>query len=131
MGNANHGVFHMRKSLSLIAALTLPLAACATSPYGSGYGADPVSTILGSIGTLGGGYGGYGQSGYGYGGGFSQAAAQACANYASRYGAVRVTNVRQTSSDKIHVYGTVSRGYGGDDFDCSFRSDGRISDFDI
>lgn len=120
----------MRKTLPLVAALTLPLAACATSPYGTGYGADPVSTILGSIGTLGSGYGQSGY-GYGYGGGFSQAAVQACANYASRYGMVRVTNVRQTSSDKIHVYGTVSRGYGGDGFDCSFRSDGRISDFDI
>ena len=47
----------MRKTLPLVAALTLPLAACATSPYGTGYGADPVSTILGSIGTLGSGYG--------------------------------------------------------------------------
>lgn len=119
----------MRKFLPMIAAMALPLAACATSPYGTGYGADPVSTILGSIGTLGGGYGGYG--GYGYGAGFSQSAVNACANYASRYGSVRVTNVRQTSSDKVHVYGTVSRGYGYDDFDCSFRSDGRISDFDL
>ena len=120
----------MRKSLLLIASVALPLAACATSPYGSGYGADPLSTILGSIGTLGSGYGGYGQTAYGYGG-FSQAAANACANYASRYGAVRITNVRQTSSDRMHVYGYVSRGYGGDNFDCTFRADGRISDFDI
>ena len=121
----------MRKTLPLIAAMALPLAACATSPYGSGYGADPLSTILGSIGTL--GSSGYGQSGYGYGygGGFSQAAASACANYASRYGAVQITNVRQTSSDRMHVYGYVSRGYGGDNFDCTFRADGRISDFDI
>ena len=29
------------------AAMALPLAACATSPYGSGYGADPLSTIAG------------------------------------------------------------------------------------
>ena len=42
-----------------------------------------------------------------------------------------MTSVRQTSSDKVHVYGYVSRGYGGDDFDCSFRSNGRISDFDL
>lgn len=119
----------MRKILPLIAAMSLPLAACMTSPYGSGYGRDPLSQILGSVGSLG---GAYGQTGYGYGyGGFSQAAAQACANYASRYGMVRITSVRQTSSDKIHVYGLVSRGYGSDDFDCSFRSDGRISDFDL
>jgi hypothetical protein len=121
----------MRKTLPLVAAMALPLAACATSPYGTGYGADPVSTILGSIGTLGSGYGGHSGYGYGYGGGFSQAAAGACANYASRYGAVRITSVRQTSSDKVHVYGYVSRGFGSDDFDCSFRSDGRISDFDL
>ena len=122
----------MRKQLSLLAVVSLPLAACTTSPYG--YGGDPVSAVIGSIGALGTGYGnsGYGYSGYGYGGGgFSQAAASACANYASRYGAVRVTSVRQTTSDKVHVYGLVSRGYGSDDFDCSFRSDGRISDFDL
>lgn len=118
----------MRKTLFLIAAMALPLAACATSPYGHNRYNDPVSTILGSIGTLGGGYG-YG--GYGYGGGFSQAAASACANYASRYGAVRITNVRQASSGNMHVYGYVSRGYGSDNFDCTFRPDGRISDFDL
>jgi hypothetical protein len=117
----------MRKLLPLAAACALPLAACATNPYGSGYGSDPVNAVLGTIGALGSGYG----SGYGYGSGFGQAAAGACANYASRYGAVQVTSVRQTSSDKVHVYGYVSRGYGSDDFDCSFRSDGRISDFDI
>jgi len=122
----------MRKFLPLLAACALPLAGCATSPYGyGGYGGNPLGSILGSIGTLGSPYGSYGYGGYGYGGGFSQAAASACANYASRYGAVRITSVRQTSSDKVHVYGTVSRGYGGDGFDCSFRSDGRISDFDI
>jgi hypothetical protein len=119
----------MRKTLPLLAAMALPLAACATSPYGSGYGANPLGAILGSIGSMGSSYSPYG---YGYGGGgFSQAAAGACANYASRYGAVRVTSVRQTSADKVHVYGLVSRGYGSDDFDCSFRSDGRISDFDL
>ena len=121
----------MRKFLPFLAVLSLPLAGCATSPYGSGYN-DPVSAVVGSIGALGGSYSPYGYgSGYGYGAGFSQAAASACANYAARYGAVRVTNVRQTSSDKVHVYGYVSRGYGSDDFDCSFRSDGRVSDFDL
>ena len=122
----------MRKTLFLLAA-ALPLAACATSPYGyngygyrSSYNNDPVTAVIGALGSA------YSPYGYGYGGyGFSQAAAGACANYASRYGAVRVTSVRQTSSDKVHVYGYVSRGYGSDDFDCSFRSDGRISDFDL
>lgn len=109
--------------------MALPLAACATSPYGYGYdryayGYDRYgyNPIIGAIGALGGSYGGS----------FTQAAASACANYASRYGTVRVTSVRQTSSDKVHVYGYVSRGYyGRDDFDCSFRADGRISDFDL
>jgi len=122
----------MRKTtLALAAAISLPLAACATSPYGSNYGynSNPLGAIIGSIGTMGSAYSPYGY-GSGYGN-FSQAAAQACANYASRYGAVRVTNVRQTSSDKVHVYGIISRGYGSDDFDCSFRSDGRVTDFDL
>jgi len=121
----------MRKLLPLIAAMSLPLAACATNPYGTGYGADPISTILGSIGTMGSAHSPYSYGGYGYGGGFSQAAVNACANYASRYGAVRISNVRQTSSDRMHVYGYVSRGYGSDNFDCTFRADGRISDFDL
>lgn len=116
----------MRKFLPLLAVMAVPLVACTTSPYGSGY-RDPVSAVIGSIGTLGSPYGGYGYGGYG----FSQAAANACASYASRYGAVRITSVRQTSSDKVHVYGLVSRGFGSDDFDCSFRADGRISDFDL
>ena len=119
----------MRKTLPLIAAISLPLSACMTSPYGSGHGTDQLSTILGSIGTMGSAYGS--PYGYGYGGGFSQAAASACANYASRYGAVRVTSVRQTDYDRMRVYGHVSRGYGTDDWGCTFRSDGRVTDFDI
>lgn len=120
----------MRKSVFLGLA-ALPLAACATSPYGSpygyGYGTDPVSAVIGALGS---GYAGNGY-GYGYGGGFSQAAASACANYASRYGATRVTSVRQTSSSKMKVYGTVSNGYRANNWDCTFRSDGRITDFDL
>lgn len=123
----------MRKTFFLAAA-ALPLAACATSPYG--YGANPVGAIIGSIGTLGSGYGsgygGYG-GGYGYGGNFSQSAAQACASVASRYGgAVQVTSVRQADrNDRLRVRGYVQRGYGADDWGCTFRSDGRITDFDI
>lgn len=119
----------MRKTLPLIAAMALPLAACATSPYGSSYGyrSDPLSQILGSIGTMGSAYSPYG---YGYGG-FSQAAAQACASVASRYGPVRVTSVRQTSSSRVKVYGYAQRGFRTDNWDCTFRSDGRITDFDI
>ena len=117
----------MRKSLFLAAALALPLAACATSPYG-GYGSNPLGAILGSVGTLG---SGYGNTGYGYGGGFSQAAASACANYASRYGAVSVRNVQQIDSNHLKVFGYVSRGYASEGWDCTFRSDGRVVDFDL
>ena len=120
----------MRKSLYLIPAMALPLAACATSPYGYGGNRyDPVSAIIGSIGTMGRGYG-YG-SGYGGGYGLSQAGAQACASIASRYGPVRVTSVRQSSYDRVKVYGYAQRGYRSDNWDCTFRADGRITDFDI
>jgi hypothetical protein len=113
----------MRKILPLLAAMALPLAACATSPYGYGYGYDRYgySPIVGSVGLL----------GAAYGSSFTQVAASACANYASRYGAVGVTSVRRTDNDRVKVYGFVSRGYGSDDWDCTFRADGRISDFDI
>jgi hypothetical protein len=125
----------MRKNLIPLAALPLALGACATSPYGGmGYG-DPVTSAIGVLGSVLGSQGGYGSpygGGYGYGNsGFSQAAVSACANYASRYGRVSVSQVRQTSSDKVHVYGYASDGYRARDFDCSFRSNGRISDFDI
>lgn len=121
----------MRKSLPLIAALTLPLAACATSPYGMD-SSSPLGAILGSIGSMGGAYGGYGgQTGYGYGGGnFSQAAVNACGGTAARYGQVRITQVQQVSADSIKVWGSVY-GYRNDSWDCTFRSDGRITDFDI
>ena len=121
----------MRKSL-LLAALALPLAACATSPYGYG-SSNPLGAILGSIGSMGGAYGGYGgQTGYGYGGGgnFSQAAVNACGGTAARYGQVRITQVRQVSYDSVKVWGSVY-GYRNDSWDCTFRSDGRITDFDI
>lgn len=121
----------MRKSLPLIAAMSLPLAACAT-----GYGADPLSQIIGSIGSLGSaGYGQYGYpagySGYGYGSGFSQAAASACANYASRYGRVSLRNVQQLDGNHLKVFGYVSNGYRNEGWDCTFRSDGRVVDFDL
>ena len=120
----------MRKTLFL-AALALPLAACATSPYGYG-SSNPLGAILGSIGSMGGAYGGYGgQSGYGYGGGgFQQAAVNACGGTAARYGQVRINQVRQVSADSVKVWGSVY-GYRNDSWDCTFRADGRITDFDI
>lgn len=110
----------MRLSIPLIAACALPLAACATSPYGYGYGSNaynPYSTI----GALGGAYGTN----------FSQAAASTCANHASRYGQVSVRNVRQINANHMKVFGSVSRGYRSEGWDCTFRSDGRITDFDL
>jgi hypothetical protein len=118
----------MRKVL-LLAAIGLPLAACGYSYGSTGYGYDRYSSsrygynpIVGAIGALGGAYGGYG---------FSQSAAQACASVASRYGPVRVTSVRQSSYDRVKVYGYAQRGFRTDNWDCTFRSDGRITDFDI
>ena len=130
----------MRKSIIPLAALPLALAACTTSPYGMGYGTDPVtstigvlSSVLGSQRAYSSPYGynsGYGASAYGSSG-FGQAAVNACGNYASRYGQVQISQVRQTSSSKVHVYGYASNGYSGRQFDCSFSSSGRITDFDI
>lgn len=122
----------MRKSMIALSALTLPLAACA-SPYGAGYGSDPV---LGALGALSGVLGSAGQSGYGgynqgYGGNFQQAAVNACGRTASRYGQVGIRQVRQVSNSTLRVYGVVSNGYNNRNWDCDFRSDGRISDFDI
>ena len=115
----------MKKEVRSLAVTAVLSALCCMPAYA----ATQITTVTGDYYATNGctvrsvaGYGGYG---------FNQAAASACANYASRYGAVRVTSVRQTSADKVHVYGYVSRGYGSDDFDCSFRSDGRVSDFDL
>lgn len=123
----------MRKFLAPLAlASTLALGACATSPYGN-YGSQyggmggPLESVL--IGVLGAGQPAY--SNYGYGGGFQQAAVNACASTASRYGQVAIRDVRQVSSSTLRVYGTVSNGYASRSWDCDFRSDGRITDFDF
>ncbi len=110
----------------LLAAVALPLAACATSPYGYG-SSNRLGTILGSIGSLGSPYS-YG-SAYG-GSSFSQAAVNACGGTAARYGQVRIRQVRQVSYDSVKVWGDVY-GYRNDSWDCTFRSDGRITNFDI
>jgi hypothetical protein len=120
----------MRKlSVPLIIGSTLALGACATNPYGGGMGGGPLEAILGSV--LGAGQQGYGQQGYGQSS-FQQAAVNACARAASRYGQVSIRNVRQVSRSTLRVYGMVGSRYGGGrNFACSFRSDGRITDFDI
>lgn len=110
---------------------TLALGACATNPYGSSgaYGgqgglAAVLSGVMGSSGQ-----GQYGQ-GY-YGQNFQQSAVNACGSTASRYGQVSIRDVRQISNSTLRVYGVVGSRYGSRNFACSFRSDGRITDFDI
>ncbi len=109
---------------------TLALGACATNPYGSGgYGsqgglAAVLSGVMGSSGQ-----GQYGQGHYGQN--FQQSAVNACGSAASRYGQVSIRDVRQVSRSTLRVYGMVGSRYGGRNFACSFRSDGRITDFDI
>ena len=121
----------MRK-LMFLAAAALPLAACATSPYGynnsNPYGS---SGVLGALGGVLGASSGY-NSGYGYNSSsFQQAAVNSCARTAARYGQVSVTQVRQVSRSTLRVYGQVRTNYRARNWDCDFRSDGRITDFDI
>lgn len=92
---------------------------------------DPVGAILGSV--LGGG-GGYGVQGAGYGNtNFQNAAVNACGSQASQYGRVNVTNVAAVSSSTLQVQGTVdvNGGFQRRGFVCNFRSDGRITGFDV
>lgn len=113
----------MRITLPLIAAGALALGACAVNPYGTGYGAygNNYNPVYGSVGAL----------GSNYATGFSQAAANACANYASRYGRVSIRNVQQLDANHAKVFGYVNQGYRNEGWDCTYRSDGRITDFDL
>ncbi|MEO6041599.1 MAG: hypothetical protein ABIP41_06840 [Croceibacterium sp.] len=123
----------MRK-MTVLALLATPflLAGCTT-----GYGADPLGGLLGSV--LG-GSGGYSNSGYGYGNNsgygntsqnsFQQAAIDACGQQASQYGRVSIGNVQQVSSNTLRVTGGASvNNYQQRGFYCDFRSDGRITNF--
>ena len=113
-----------------------------TYPQG-GYG-YPTSHPQGGYGYPQGGYG-YPQQAYGYGAqGFQQAAVNACSAQAQRYGRVSsIDDVDVRSRSTIRVRGMIEAnggytkagyGYGAGverrTFDCSFRSDGRISNFD-
>ena len=114
----------MRKSVSaLLVAGALALGGCASGYGGVGGPYDVLGSVLGAA---------VGGSGYGYGNqNFEQAAVNACGNYASRYGRVNISDVRQQSSNTLRVHGTVDNNYQRDDFACSFRSDGQITDFDL
>jgi hypothetical protein len=124
--------------------------------YGNGtYGNGTYGNGTYGNGTYGNGtYGGYGNGGYGYpnqGAGygyanqnFQSAAVNACASQAQRYGRVSVDNVELRSRSTMRVRGMIEAnagynagGYGNygagverRTFDCSFRSDGRITNFD-
>lgn len=113
----------MRKSPALILiAGALALGGCATGPLGGGMG-GPLEAVLGQV------LGGAGQNNNG-GGQFQQAAVNACGNHASQYGQVQVRDVRQQDRNTLRVYGVVGSNYDSRNFECSFRSDGRITDFD-
>jgi len=110
----------MKKSLLSVTVLgALSLAGC--TAYG-----DQLGSILGT---------GYNNGNY-YGMGgptFQQSAVDGCAYQAQRYGRVSIGNVQQVSGDTMRVYGTIdlNSNYQRRPFACSFRADGRITDFDI
>ena len=102
----------------MIMAGVLALGGCASPLGGMG---GPLESVLGSV--LGGGQNNSGD--------FENAAANACGNHASQDGHASVRDVRQQSRDTLRVYGVVDTNRGNRNFECSFRSDGRITDFDI
>ena len=117
----------MRKSvLPILFVALLPLGGCTTGLGGMG-GQDVLGSVLGSV--LGGQRQGQGMGGQS----FQDAAVEACANEARRYGMVNITDVRAQSSSTLRVTGTVNtnNGYNRRGFGCSFREDGRITDFDV
>lgn len=111
-------------SLPILLAGSLSLAGCA---YGMNDPTGGLAGVLGSV--LGGGTSGgvYGQGGPD----FQETAIDACGREASRYGQVRVSNVQQVSRDTLRVSGTITSNYDRRSFGCSFRADGRITDFDV
>lgn len=63
---------------------------------------------------------------------FVNAAANACGEYASQYGRVSIVEVEQISNSSLRVHGFVDQGgLLRRQFGCTFRNDGRITDFDI
>ena len=62
---------------------------------------------------------------------FERAAVNACGREASRHGRVSINSVDQESRDTVIVTGRIdTRNRDRDQFGCTFRSDGRIVDFD-
>ena len=115
----------MRKTtLSLIALAALPLAGCmGMSPGGGLGGAGVLGSVLGSV---------LNQPTYGRGGPDLQTmAVDACGGQAQRYGQVNISDVRAESRSTLRVYGTIDANYRRHAFACSYREDGRITDFTV
>jgi hypothetical protein len=109
-------------SSAMIAAGALALGGCMSGPLGGGGMGGPLEAVLGQV--LGGSQNNGGSS-------FQQAAINACGNHASQYGQVSIQDVRQQNNSTLRVAGTVGTNYGRRNFECSFRSDGQITDFDF
>ena len=80
--------------------------------------------------------GGYGVQANGYAS-FESAAVNACGAQAQRYGRASVDNVERRSNSSVRVRGMIEASanvYGGGierrTFDCSFRNDGRVTQFE-
>ena len=107
-----------RQILSLLALAALPLSGCTALG-----GPDILGSVLG---------GGTSSGAYGRGGpDFRTMAVDTCGAEASRYGRVGITQVQQVSRSTLRVYGTIDSNYRRHNFACSFREDGRITDFDV
>ena len=107
-------------SLPLLAVAALSLGGCATA----GYGNDPLGGLLGGI---------FGNNSNDRNlDRLERAAVQRCGDEASRYGRVQITDVRRDGRDIVLVYGRIeTRDRNRDQFQCAYRSDGRILDFDL
>lgn len=108
-----------KAKLAILFAASLPLGAC-TAGLG---GPAVLGSVLGSVLDR----GAYAQGGPD----FQTMAIDACGAEASRYGQVRITDVRAASGSTLRVYGTIDSNYRRHAFGCSFREDGRITDFDV
>ena len=118
----------MRKiTIASVLASTLLLGGCAQTGL-EGLGGNPMAGILGSV--LGGGLGT--QNVNNSNDDFARAAVNACGQQASQYGQVSISDVDQTSRSSVRVDGRIAQNnYQQRSFTCSFRSDGRITDFRI
>jgi hypothetical protein len=109
----------MRKSLlPLFLAGTVALGGCAYGLPGMG-GPAILSSVLGSALPA-------------NSSAFQRDAVNACGSHAQRYGRAQVTELVRISSSTLGVAGVIdTNDFRRRTFTCDFRSDGRITDFDI